>query len=120
MRALGWIGVLVALLRTVCTPPTRSTWRRSTSRLGCSRSWSEDLQTVALADAGSLTLAREPTDHELLVDEALVAFATRPSTPGVRLTSDIEPDLPVISLDSARIRQVLANLLSNAIRHVPP
>lgn len=80
----------------------------------------DDLRTVALADAGSLTLSREPTDLGLLVDDALVAFATQPSTPGVRLTSDIDPGLPLVSLDAARIRQVLANLLSNAIRHVPP
>jgi signal transduction histidine kinase len=79
-----------------------------------------ELQTVALADAGSLSLSKEPTDLGLLVDDALVAFATQPLTPGVRLTSDVEPDLPLVSVDAARIRQVLANLLSNAIRHVPP
>ena len=79
-----------------------------------------DLQTVALADAGSLSLSKEPTDLGLLVEDALVAFATQPATPGVRLTSDIEPDLPPVSIDRARIRQVLGNLLSNAIRHAPP
>jgi two-component system sensor histidine kinase BaeS len=39
---------------------------------------------------------------------------------GVRLIADLEPDLPAIDADPARIRGVLGNLLSNAIRYTPP
>ena len=38
---------------------------------------------------------------------------------GVRLVADLEPDLPAIDADPARIRGVLGNLLSNAIRYTP-
>src|SRR5205823_2845849 len=38
---------------------------------------------------------------------------------GVQLTAEIAPDTPAIDADPVRIRSVLANLLSNAIRHTP-
>lgn len=38
---------------------------------------------------------------------------------GVRLESTIADDLPEIDVDPTRIGQVLANLLSNAVRHTP-
>ena len=37
----------------------------------------------------------------------------------MRLIADLEPDLPAIDADPARIRGVLGNLLSNAIRYTP-
>ena len=38
---------------------------------------------------------------------------------GVRLGSTVADDLPEIDVDPTRIGQVLANLLSNAVRHTP-
>jgi signal transduction histidine kinase len=75
----------------------------------------DDLRTLALADAGSLTLDRQPTDLAALIDDSLAAF--RPTTKAV-LRADVEADLPPVIVDAARIRQVLANLLANAVRHV--
>jgi two-component system sensor histidine kinase BaeS len=79
----------------------------------------DDLRTVALAEAGSLTLSREPTDLGVLADEAVADFRARADAAGVALTVDAEPDAAVVSAEQARIRQVLANLLDNALRHTP-
>jgi signal transduction histidine kinase len=77
------------------------------------------LATMTLADVGSLTLKREAVDVPVLVTSSLAAFQSAADAAGVRLIADLEPDLPAIDADPARIRGVLGNLLSNAIRYTP-
>jgi signal transduction histidine kinase len=79
----------------------------------------EDLRTMVLTDAGSLVLHREPTDVGALAADAVEAFKTQAETAGVKLGTDLEDNLPSVEVDPARIRGVLGNLLSNAIRHTP-
>ena len=78
------------------------------------------LATMTLADVGSLPLKREAVDVPVLVTSSLAAFQSAADAAGVRLIADLEPDLPAIDADPARIRGVLGNLLSNAIRYTPP
>jgi two-component system sensor histidine kinase BaeS len=80
----------------------------------------DDLRTVALAEAGSLPLDRRPTDIGALIDETAVAFAGLPATPGVQIATEIENSLPSVDVDPQRIRQVMTNLLTNAVRYSPP
>ena len=80
----------------------------------------EDLRTLALADAGGLTLRREEVDLPLLVHETLAAFEEAAGEAGVQLSADLAGDLPMISADPGRLQSVLSNLVSNAIRHTPP
>src|SRR3989475_310531 len=77
------------------------------------------LATMTLADVGSLTLKREAVDVPVLVTSSLAAFQSAADAAEVRLVADLEPDLPAIDADPARIRGVLGNLLSNAIRYTP-
>jgi len=74
---------------------------------------------MTLADVGSLRLHREPVEVGVLVNSSLAAFQSLADGGGVRLTAEIAPDTPAIDADPVRIRSVLANLLSNAIRHTP-
>jgi two-component system OmpR family sensor kinase/two-component system sensor histidine kinase BaeS len=77
----------------------------------------DDLRTLADADSGALKLQREPTDVGGLVTEVSASFHGQAQAGGVRLDVDLAPDLPAIEIDPARIRQVLTNLIANALRY---
>ena len=76
----------------------------------------EDLQTLSLAQAGALRLHREATDPRRLVDEALRAVQTTATAREVALTADVE-GVPELEVDPVRLRQVLDNLIANAVRY---
>src|SRR4051812_7290401 len=77
-----------------------------------------DLRELSLAEARQLPLNKEPTDLAALVDEALRMFAPLAEDQGVNLAQQV-PTLPMVTVDAARIRQVLHNLLANALRYTP-
>jgi signal transduction histidine kinase len=77
----------------------------------------EDLRTLALADAGQLSLDRVPCDLGSLIGRSLDNFRAQAQASGVRLLSEAQ-SLAVLA-DPIRLEQVLGNLLSNALRHTP-
>ncbi len=68
-------------------------------------------------EAGTLTVAPEPTSVTALVDRARTTFLSGGSRNPVLV--DLPQDLPGAMADRERIEQVLNNLLSNAARHAP-
>ena len=79
----------------------------------------EDLRTVALAESGALRLKKEPTDLIMLVHDALNAFQAQARTANVTLVVDAPETFPRLELDPGRIRQVITNLVANALRYAP-
>ncbi len=79
----------------------------------------EDLRTLVLTDAGNLVLHKEPTDLGALAADTVESFKTQADGAGVTLSSEVASDLHPVDIDPARIRSVLGNLISNAIRHTP-
>jgi two-component system sensor histidine kinase BaeS len=79
----------------------------------------EDLRTLVLTDAGNLVLHKEPTDLGALSADTVESFRTQAEAAKLTLTAEVADSLPWLELDPARIRSVLGNLLSNAIRHTP-
>jgi two-component system sensor histidine kinase BaeS len=77
-----------------------------------------DLRELSLAESGQLPLEMVPTNLNILVTETLQALEPLSVEKGVSLTDDVPP-LPETTVDPFRIRQVLFNLLSNALRHTP-
>jgi two-component system sensor histidine kinase BaeS len=66
-----------------------------------------------------LTLHREPTDVGDLVSDAVTAFRTQADGAGITLSSAVGDALPQIEVDPVRMREVLSNLLLNALRYTP-
>jgi two-component system sensor histidine kinase BaeS len=79
----------------------------------------EDLRTLSLADAGNLALERLPRDLRTLIQEVVTGFQAQALSKQIRLEMGL-PDYPLtVQIDSLRLAQVVANLLSNAIAHTP-
>jgi len=77
----------------------------------------EDLRLLSLADAGELKLYLEPTSPAELLEHVAAAYRHQAEAQNIQLLLDIEPNLPEIQLDTARMEQVLGNLVSNALRY---
>jgi signal transduction histidine kinase len=77
----------------------------------------EDLRTLALSDAGALQLQKEPTDVGSLVQDVVSSMQVEATRSSVTLNVITPTEDVVLDLDALRIREVLTNLLSNALRH---
>lgn len=77
----------------------------------------DDVLDLGRLDAHRLALQKEWTNLETIAREAVVAVDGLYASAGLRLTLDVAADLPKLYVDSSRIRQVLINLLVNAVRY---
>jgi two-component system sensor histidine kinase BaeS len=79
----------------------------------------DDLRTLSLTDAGALELHRDPVDIGSLAADVVASFQPQAVAAGVTLTAELR-SAPTLELDARRVRQVIGNLLSNALRHTEP
>lgn len=70
--------------------------------------------------AGRLSLNPQWSDLSLLVTGTLNRLTLQAEERGLTLASQVEPELPECWCDSARIGQVVTNLVENAIKATPP
>jgi len=78
-----------------------------------------DLLDLARSDAGRLTIQAEPIDLAPLIDDVVRTMRAQTDGAGQSLTARIEPGLPRVDAEQARIRQILVNLLTNAHEYSP-
>ncbi len=78
----------------------------------------DDLQTVANAEAGMLTLHRSATDVAELAADVAASWAPIAARAGIAVTA-LPAQSVTLELDAGRMRQVLDNLMANAVRYTP-
>lgn len=79
----------------------------------------DDLQDLALAEAGQLTLKRQAVALEDIVQRAIDSIRPQAEAKGLKLRMDLPEELPLVDVDPQRIVQVLINLLKNAVNYTP-
>lgn len=107
-------------LRDGVVEPSDRTWQllhTETSRLG---RLVDDLRQVSRAEEHQLDLRPARIDPRRLLDAAAAAAGGAYGEKGVALRVAPGGRLPLVNVDRDRIAEVLANLLSNALRHTPP
>jgi two-component system sensor histidine kinase BaeS len=77
----------------------------------------DDLQELSLAESGELRLNCQTEDIVELIKQAIAMKQTQAAARGVLVSADVPGKLPLVSIDSLRIGQVLRNLLDNALAH---
>ena len=78
----------------------------------------DDLRTLALAESGALTLKKEQIDLAALASEIAASFRAQADPLSVNLITEGDPGL-MVHADPARIRELLENLIANALRYTP-
>jgi signal transduction histidine kinase len=78
-----------------------------------------DLLDTARIDTRDLDLATEPTEAAALVRDCVAMVRPQSDVAGVAVTQAVATDLPPLLIDRKAIRQILLNLLSNALRFTP-
>ncbi len=78
-----------------------------------------DLRDLSQAEAGQLNLNLQPTEVQLMLDGVRNAFAEHARQQDIHLGSTDANDIPPVLADPDRLRQILNNLVGNALRHTP-
>lgn len=79
----------------------------------------EDLLLLAKSDAGAFTIRREPVDVGAVIEAVLSEAEARAHAQAILIERDLVPKGLTADLDPLRVRQVIRNLVDNALAHTP-
>lgn len=79
----------------------------------------DNLLEVTRIQAGKLTIRQQCMLPEKLVFDTVRSFQSAAELKGIRLCTELDVNLPPAYADPLRVRQVLENLLSNAVQFTP-
>ncbi len=98
--------------------PAPPTYRRLGEEVTLLERLVQDLRLLTQAESGDLTLHLRSVELARLVEDVVASFLPHAAQRGVRVGATVEPAR--VRADPDRIRQVLVNLLDNAVRYAPP
>ena len=79
----------------------------------------DELLDLAKGEVGILEVQTGPVDLLQMLRDEVDSLAPIAKSRGQSLQLELPPSLPLVQADSARIRQVVANLLDNALKFTP-
>jgi len=78
-----------------------------------------DLLDLAKTQAGKMELHIEKTSVEHLCDALVSSFSLMAKEKKIKVTSTIDPSIPILTTDVGKVRQILYNFLSNSTKFTP-
>jgi two-component system sensor histidine kinase BaeS len=78
-----------------------------------------DLRDLSLAEAGQLKLDQNPIELGEFIFAEIASVQTRCQEKQISIRAELPAKLPLVLIDKDRIRQVLHNLVDNALRYTP-
>ncbi|HWD38484.1 MAG TPA: response regulator [Fimbriimonas sp.] len=78
-----------------------------------------DILDFSKIEAGKLSLEKVSFDLHPVIEEVIELFVHRASTKGIELGFRVQPNLPKMVGDPTRVRQILTNLVGNAMKFTP-
>ncbi len=79
----------------------------------------DDLLTLSRIEAGKLELELRPTSPAEIIEPCLETTRLKAKSKGIVLTVQLSDDFPPVRGDAGRLREVLQNLLDNAVQYTP-
>jgi PAS domain S-box-containing protein len=79
----------------------------------------EDLLQLAKTESGQIEVQRKPVDLREAVRDVADSFRAQCEAKGLAMRVELPEEFPTIETDAARVKQVLGNLVSNAIKYTP-
>ena len=114
----GFLALLEEGVYGELTPSQRESLGRSRRSIRAALDLTRQLVELAQAEAGRLELQRVMMDLRDAAREVAETFGPLATAAELTLTLELT-DVPRVACDPARVRQVLANLVSNAIKYTP-
>lgn len=113
----GILGMTRLTLDTELTAEQRDYLAMAVSSADSLLALINDILDFSKIEAGKLDIEAAPFDLKSMAEETVRHFAHRAAEKGLALTCDVRPETPgVVIGDPARLRQVLVNLLGNALK----
>lgn len=79
-----------------------------------------DLLDISRIDAGQIVGEMEETSYAKVVEDAVETIRNQAAEKKIKLTSELPRQLPTLKASGARLKQVITNLLHNAVKFTPP
>ncbi len=75
-----------------------------------------DVLDLSKLESGQMEMVKTPTDMREMANELLGIFRFRTEKAGISISAEVSPEMPPLMLDTLRLKQVLVNIMGNAVK----
>lgn len=79
----------------------------------------QDILDISRLDSGTMRFIPEPTNVKIMIEETVETMRSSADVKHIQINTTVEEYLPDLTIDQERIKQVIINLLNNAIKFSP-